>query len=106
MHLVLQAAALDVLSFDPFSLHQNALAASKVDVSRGEIVEALMVALVIVVRHEGFNLSLQITGKEVVLQKDAILECLVPALDLALGHGVVRRSPHVKWTCKGACGER
>jgi hypothetical protein len=36
--------ALDGLSFDPFSFKQDGLAASEVDVGRGEISDALMVS--------------------------------------------------------------
>ena len=41
--LVVQAALFDRVSFDPFALEQDGLAASEVDVGRGEIVEALVV---------------------------------------------------------------
>jgi len=36
---VVQAAPSDGVSFDPFAFEQDSLAASEVDVSRGEIVE-------------------------------------------------------------------
>jgi hypothetical protein len=71
---VLQAAVLDGLSFDPFSLHQNALAASEGDVGRGQSAQALVVALVIAVRHKRPDLRLQITRHEVVRQQDAAFE--------------------------------
>ena len=59
---MLQAAGLDGLSFYPFSLPQNALTASDVDVGRREVVEALVVAPVIIVRHERVDLRLKITS--------------------------------------------
>jgi hypothetical protein len=59
------------LAFDPFSLPQDGLAASEVDVGRGQIVDALVVAAVVVVGHEGFDLIFQITRQIIVLQQDA-----------------------------------
>ena len=41
---MLQGPVFDGLSFDPFSLQQDGLAASEVDVGGSEIVEALMIA--------------------------------------------------------------
>jgi hypothetical protein len=88
---VLQASVLDGLSLNPFSFPQNGLTAPEVNVGRRQVAQALVVAQMIVVRHKRRDLRLQIAGEEVVLQQDAVLECLVSALDLALGHGMVRR---------------
>src|SRR6266481_345000 len=84
-----QASVLDGLSFDPFSFQQDGLAAPEVDVSRGEIGDGLVVSQVIVVGDEGGDLGVEIAGQIVVLQKDSVLERLMPALDLALCHGVI-----------------
>ena len=46
-----------------------------------------MVAPVIVVLDEARNLGFEITGQVIVLEQNAVLERLVPALDLALGCG-------------------
>ena len=46
---MLQASLLDGLSFDPFSRQEDGLAAAEVDVGRGKIVEALVIAPVIIV---------------------------------------------------------
>ncbi len=54
-----------------------------------------MVALVVVVIHEGLDLGLKIAGQEVVFQQDAVLQSLMPPLDLALGLGVIRRTAGV-----------
>jgi hypothetical protein len=86
---VYQASVLDGLSFDPFSFQQDGLAAPEVDVSRGEVGDGLMVSQVIVVGDEGGDLGFEIAGQIVVLQQDAVLERLMPALDLALCHGVI-----------------
>ena len=50
-----QAAVLDCLSFDPFSLHEDCLAAPEVDVGRCQVADALVVTKVIVVGDEGFD---------------------------------------------------
>ena len=75
-------------SLDPFSLQQNGLATSEVDVGRGEIVEALVIAPVVVVLDEGGDLGFEVTRQELVFQQDAVLQGLMPAFDLALGLGV------------------
>lgn len=49
----------------------------------------------IVVVDEGFDLSFKITGQEVVFQQDAVLQCLMPALDLALGLRMIWRTARV-----------
>ena len=58
---MLQAPGLDDPSFDPFSFHQVGLVASKVDVSRREIVQALMISLMIVIADEGPDLQFEVT---------------------------------------------
>ena len=54
-----------------------------------------MVALVVVVIDEGFDLGFEITGQEVVFQQNEVLEGLMPALDLTLGLGMIGRSARV-----------
>ena len=44
---------------------------------------------------EGLDARLQVAGQVVVLQQDAVLERLVPALDLALRLRMARRAAHV-----------
>ena len=84
-----QAPGFDGLLFDPFSLSQNGLAAPEVDISRGEVLQALVVSMMIVMVDEPADLPLKITGQEVVFQQDAVLEGLMPSFDLALGLGMV-----------------
>ena len=69
---MLQAAQFDSASLDPFSLQQDGLASAKVDVGRRKIVEALMIAAMIVALDEGSDLGLEIAWEEVVLQQDAV----------------------------------
>ena len=80
-----QASVLDGLSFDPFSFQQDVLSAPEVDVGRGEVGDGLVLSQVVVVGDEGGDLGFEIAGQIVVLQQDAVLERLMPALDLALG---------------------
>ena len=81
---MLQAALSDrqVLDLLPFS--QNGLVPTKIDVSGCDVVQALVVALVIVVVDEGPDLSLEITGQVVILQQNTVLHGLVPAFYFAL----------------------
>ncbi len=65
MQLMLQATVCERLAFDPFAFEEDGLSASEVDVSRGKIAEALVIAGMVVVRHEvrpsvdfGFNVRL------------------------------------------------
>ena len=57
--VVKQATVLDSAAFDPFAFEENGLAAPEVDVSRRQIVDAFVVAQVIVVRDEGLDLALR-----------------------------------------------
>ena len=45
MQLMLQATVCDCLLLDPFAFEEDGLSAFEVDVSRGKIVEALMMAV-------------------------------------------------------------
>ena len=51
-----------------------------------------MIALVVLVIHEGFDVSFDITGQEVVLEQDAVFQGLMPALYLALGLWMIGRA--------------
>ena len=53
MQVVLQATVCDCRVLDPFAFEEDGLSASEVDVSRGKIVEALVIAGMVVMRHEG-----------------------------------------------------
>jgi hypothetical protein len=79
-----QAALLDGLPLDALALLQDRPPAAEVDVGRGEVIEAPVDAAVVVVIDEGRDLRLGLAGQVVVLEQDAVLERLVPALDLAL----------------------
>ena len=68
---VLQASMFDGLAFDPFALFDDGIGRTEVGVGRCDVIEALVVAAMVVVLDEGPDLSLQIAGQEVVLQQDA-----------------------------------
>ena len=53
---MLQAPVFHCLSFDPFSFSQDGLAAPAVDIGGRKIVEALVVAVMVVVIDEGADL--------------------------------------------------
>ena len=90
-----QASVLDCLSFDPFSFQQNGLAAPEVDVGRCQIGDGLVVTLVVVVIDEGPYLPFKFARQVVIVEQDAVLQRLVPALDLALGLGMEGSAPDV-----------
>ena len=81
---MLQAPILECLSLDPFSSFDDGGSPAAIDIGRRHIVEALVVALVVVVLDEGLDLLFEIAWQEVVFQQHAVLQCLMPALDLAL----------------------
>ena len=78
---MLQASILDCGAFDLFSVHEDFLAASAIDVGRREIVQALVIAAMIVMIDEGGDLRFQVSGQIIVFEQDAVLECLMPAVD-------------------------
>jgi hypothetical protein len=80
---VLQASGLDGVAFDPFSFQEDGLTPAEVDISRRQVADALVVADLGVVGDEVADLLLEITRQIVVLDQNAVLEGLVPALDLS-----------------------
>ena len=49
----------------------------------------------IVVLAEAMDVTFEIARQVIILEQDAVLERLVPSLDLALGLGMTRRCAHV-----------
>jgi len=80
---VLQAPMFDGLSLDPFALFDDGRSPAEVGVGGRHVVQALVVAILVVVLDERLDLGLEVAGQEVVLQQDAVLQGLVPAFDLA-----------------------
>ena len=93
--LMVQAAFLDGQCLDHFSPFDDGCVAPEVNVGRRDVGEALVVAMVVVMIDEGADLHFQIARQVVVLQQDPVLECLMPALDLALRLRMVWRTPDV-----------
>ncbi len=83
LQAMLQAGAGDGLAFDPFAFEEDALGPSKIDVGGREIVEALVISGVIISLDESGDLPFEISRQIGMLQQDAVLERLTPALDLA-----------------------
>jgi len=54
---VLQAPIFDRLSFDPFTLLDDGLCSAEVGVGRRDVVQALMIALMVVMLDERFDLA-------------------------------------------------
>ena len=85
--LMVQAAVLDGECFDVLSPFDDCGVSPEVGIGGGDVADTLMVAVVIVATDEGADLAFQITRQEIVLQQDAVLQRLMPALGLALGLG-------------------
>ena len=92
---MLQPSLSDCLLLDLLSHLQDLRAATVIDVGGPEVVQALVIALVVVMVDEGADLALQITGQIVVFQENPVLHRLMPSLDLALGLGMVWRTTHM-----------
>ena len=76
---VLQAPMFDGLPFDPFAQLDDGLGPAEVGIGGRHVVQALVVTPVIVVLDERRDLAFEVSGKEVVLQQDAVFQRLVPA---------------------------
>ena len=95
-----QASRFDGLSFDAFSLFQNGLAASEVDIGRGEVLQALMIASVVVVIDEGIDLLSEIARQIIVFEQDAVLQGLVPSISRqAIAKQSAERGSILPWVC-------
>ena len=95
MQLMLQAAVCDGVAFDAFSFSADRLSPAEVDIGRCEVVDGLVITDVIVVFDEGLYLAFEVTGQVVVVEQDAVLQRLMPSLDLSLGLGMVRSAAHM-----------
>jgi hypothetical protein len=103
---MLQAAIQDCGSFAPFSFEQDGLGASKVDVSRGEAAQALVIASMIVATIKGLMLMLHqpsSTPRFLVVLNDY---CFVDggASRLAIGEAVLLAESGVRVVFLGAIG--
>ena len=85
-----QASRSDRQVFDLSPSVDDGPVPAEVDVGGGEVAEAFVVAAVVVAFDEGANAGFEIAWQVVVLEQDAVLQGLVPTLDLALGLRMVR----------------
>ena len=90
-----QAAVLDGSALDALTLQQDGLPPAEIDVSRGQVLQALVIAPVVILLDKGLDLSLQRARQLVILQQDAVLHGLVPAFDLSLRLGMGRRTANM-----------
>jgi hypothetical protein len=65
--VVLQAAVGDGLALDLFAFEKDGFAAPKVDVGGGDVAEALVIPVVVLVLDEGCDLTFKIARHVVVL---------------------------------------
>ena len=63
---MLQAAVCDCCSLDAVSFSEDRLGSSKIDVSGREVVDALVIAGVVIVLREGVDLLLEIAWQVIV----------------------------------------
>lgn len=68
---------------------------AEVDIGRCDVAVALVVALMIVMIDEGFDLGFDVAGQDEVFQRDAVLQGLMPPLNLALGLRMLRCTARV-----------
>jgi len=106
---VRQATDCNGCAFDLSALSQDCLSSAEVDISRSEIIDALVIALTAIIGHEGFDLSFQFTGLAVVVKQDPVLECLMPPFDHALGLRMIWGAAYMLHACfifaPGGCDE-
>ena len=74
---------------------QDGLATTEVDVGRRQVVQALEVTVIVIVADEIGDLEFEVARQQEVLEQDAVLQGLVPTLDLALGLGMIGISPNM-----------
>jgi hypothetical protein len=68
---------------------------AEVEASQHHVVEALDIAGVAIMADQGYGLLFQFARQIVVVEQDAVLERLMPALDPALRLRMIRRAAHV-----------
>lgn len=77
---MLQAAVCDGDALDALTFCEDCFSSPEVDIGRSEIVDALVIADMVIVRDEGVDLPFEITGQVIVVEQNAILRGLVPTV--------------------------
>ena len=90
-----QAAFFDGLSLDLLSSSEERVCPAEVDIGRRQVSEASVIAVLVVVIDKVVDRLLQRLRELAVLKQDAVLQGLVPALDLALDLRMVRSAAYV-----------
>src|SRR5271167_2128083 len=92
----MQAASLfDGFSFDGFPPFEYGRSSAEVDISRRQVVQALVISTVVVVLDELADALFELSWQIVVFQQDPIFHRAVISLDLALRHRVVSSAADV-----------
>ena len=68
---MLQAALLDCLFFDRFPFSENVFGTPEVDVRGSDVVQALVVAMIVVMLDKQADALLEFSGQVIVFQQDA-----------------------------------
>src|SRR5207253_11019801 len=84
------ASLLDGFSFDLFPPFENGPAAPEVDVSRRQVVQALVVSTVVVVADELLDALIELSWQVVVVQQDPVFHRAMICFDLALRLWLIR----------------
>ena len=79
---------LDGSALDALTLQQDGLPPAEIDIRRGQVVQALVIPLVLILLDKILNFGLQRARQVVIRQRDAVLHGLVPAFDLSLRLGM------------------
>ena len=86
----------DRLFLDLSPSSENGFIAAEVNVSRCDVAQALVVALVVIVIDEGLDLTFEIAGQVIVFQQNTVLHTLMPPFDFSLGLRVKRCAPNMR----------
>lgn len=78
-----QPAVSGCLLLDLLSHLQDFDSAAEVDASGGQVGQALVIAMVVMVIGEGTDLSFEVAGQVVVFQQNTVRHRLMPPFDLA-----------------------
>jgi hypothetical protein len=71
---VLQTSMFYGLSLDGFALFDDGWRLAEVGIGGRHVIEVLMIALVVVVLDEDFGVACEVTGQEVVFQKNTVFK--------------------------------
>ncbi len=82
----MQASRFERLLFDPLPLLQNGFVPTEVDIGWRDVLQALVIALMVVVIDERFDLSFEISRQEVFFQQNAVLQGLMPSFHCPAVH--------------------